>query len=115
MDPTGWPLAFLLTLLVETPIYGLALRRTFGLPGALLASLALNVATHPIAWSLITGAARPFPGTFLAVEAAAWVAEGLLLWGAARSRRARQRLGIGEALAVSLAANGFSAGIGLFL
>jgi hypothetical protein len=115
MDRNGWALAFVFTLLAETPVYFLGLRRVFGARGALAASLLLNVATHPLAWSAIMAAPRPFPYVFLGVEGAVTLIEALLLFGAGRSRLARRPLGAGEALAISLAANGFSAGLGLLL
>lgn len=115
MDLSGWALAFVCTLLIETPVYFLSLRGAFGVPRALLASLALNVATHPLAWSAIMSAPRPFPTVFLSVEAGVTLVEALLLFGVGRSRLARRPLRAIEALAISVAANGFSAGVGLFL
>lgn len=113
MNLQGWALAFLSTLVVETPVYFLALRRNFGGKGALAVSLLLNFATHPIAWSTIMAAHRPFPYLFLAVESTVTLIEGLLLLAAGRSRFARQPIRLGTSLVVSLAANGFSAGLGL--
>jgi hypothetical protein len=114
MDLKGWALAFLFTLVVETPVYFLSLRRVFGGAGALAASLVLNAATHPIAWSTIMAVHHPFPYVFLAVEGAVTLIEGLLVFAAGRSRFARQPIRLDTSLAVSLAANGFSAGLGLF-
>jgi hypothetical protein len=114
MDRDGWALAFLGTLVLETPVYFLALRRALGPGGALLASLVLNLATHPLAWSAITGASHAFPWIFLAVEGAVTVVEALLIFAIGRTGLSRQPIGSGEALAMSLAANGFSAGVGLY-
>jgi hypothetical protein len=115
MEPHGWTLAFLGTLVIETPVYVLALRRALGPHGALLASLVVNLATHPLAWSAIMGARNAFPWIFIAVEAAVTVVEALLVFGVGRTRLSRRPIGIGEALATSLAANGFSAGVGLLV
>jgi len=115
MERDGWALAFLCTLLVETPVYFFALRRMLGPAGALLASLVLNLATHPIAWSTIMAAPDEFPGRFLAVECAVTLVEALLIFAVGRTRLSRRPIKIVEALAISLAANGFSAGIGLLL
>lgn len=68
-----------------------------------------------LAWSTIMGAAKPFPGVFIGVELAVTLAEALLLFAASRSRQACRPLRASEALAISLAANGFSAGVGLLL
>ena len=113
MDRDGWTLAFLGTLVLETPVYFFALRRALGPAGALLASLALNLATHPLAWSAIRGAPHAFPGIFFAVEGAVTLVEALLIVAIGRTRWSRRRMGVGEALAMSLAANAFSAGVGL--
>ncbi len=115
MDLNGWAPAFACTLLVETPVYVLATRRALGVRGAILASFALNLATHPLAWTTITGAPRPLPAVFTGVELAVAAAEALLLFAAGRTRFSQRPLGMGRALAASIAANGFSAGLGLFL
>lgn len=115
MDLDGWAPAFSCTLLVETPVYFLSLRRVLGARGALLASLLLNLATHPFAWSAIVSAPQPFPIPFIAIEFLVTLAEALLLFGAGHTGLARRPLRMGEAFAASLAANGFSAGLGLFL
>jgi hypothetical protein len=115
MDRNGWPLAFLLTVVSETPVYLLALRRTLGWGHALLVVLTLNLLTHPLAWSTIMAANRPFPWVFLAVEAAVLVVEALLIFILGRTPWSRRPIGAVEALAISLSANGLSAGLGLLL
>jgi hypothetical protein len=109
----AWLAPFLFTLLVEAPVYVLATRRIFAFGWAVLLVLLLNVATHPVAWGLMTLGRGYFPYGVLAIEGAVVLAEGLLLFAAARSRFARQPLSLRTALAVSLAANSFSAGVGL--
>jgi hypothetical protein len=109
-----WAPDFVGTLVVETPVYLLALRSAFGTRGALLASLALNLATQPLAWSAILrshGSVR----VFIVVELTVAIVEALLVLAAARAGLARRPLRIVEALAASLAANGFSAALGLLL
>ena len=47
MDRVSWLPAFMMTVAVEAPVYGLALRRVFGGLPALALALALNLLTHP--------------------------------------------------------------------
>ena len=115
MDRNGWPLAFLLTIFCETPVYFFALRRTLGAGHAVLAALALNLLTHPIAWSVLMAAPRAFPRAFLSVEGAVLVVEALGIIVLGRTRWSRRPIGVAQALAISLAANGLSAGLGLLL
>ena len=88
-----WLSAFLLTQLVEVPIYGYALR------GRLLVAFAASAITHPIVWFVI----QPlWPGRFyqgvLVAEAFAVVVEALVL----------HRAGVRRAWAWSLSANAAS-------
>jgi hypothetical protein len=115
MELSGWLPAFLLTIATETPVYLLALRRALGWPRALFVALLLNLLTHPLAWSTITRARDPFPRVFLTVEAGVFVTEAILILVLGRAAWARRRIGITEALAISFAANGLSAGLGLLL
>ncbi|MGC4119260.1 MAG: hypothetical protein QM765_32780 [Myxococcales bacterium] len=115
MDLRAWVPAFLGTLLCEGPLYFVLLRRALTPTRALLAILALNAATHPLAWHTITSAARPLPWVFLGVEGAVVLGEALMLYSAARTRFFLKALGMGEAVAIALAANAFSAGVGLML
>jgi hypothetical protein len=115
MDRNGWPLAFLLTVVSETPVYLFALRRTLGTGHALLVALGLNLLTHPLAWSTITAAPHPLPWVFLAVESAVLVVEAFLVFILGRTPWSRRRIGVAAALAISLSANGLSAGLGLLL
>ncbi len=115
MDRTSWALAFVGTLLVETPVYWLALRRALGLWGALSTSLLVNLVTHPLAWSAVTGGWHPWPWFFLAVEAGVTLVEALLVFAVGRTRLCRRDIPIKEALAISVVANGLSAGIGLLV
>jgi hypothetical protein len=115
MEPANWRFDFLFTLVVETPVYALALRRSLGTGGAIAASLALNVATHPLAWHVIRAADRPFPGVYLGVELAVILAEAAMIVVATRARWSRFRLPVRECAAIALAANAFSAGLALFV
>jgi hypothetical protein len=103
-----WPLAFALTLLCELPVYVLALRRPLGGVGrALAVGVAVNLATHPLAWTLALGRVLPW----LTIEALVTVAEAGMIFAAARALG--RRLPLHESLLVSLAANALSAGVGL--
>ena len=115
MEWGSWGTAFALTLLFEGAVFLALLRRSLSPARALLATLLLNALTHPIAWTTITSAAQPLPYVFLGVEGAGVIAEGLLLFAAGRTKSFRKPLGLGEAVAVALAANAFSAGLGLML
>jgi len=103
-----WAFGFALTLLCELPVYVLALRRPLGgTVRALAVGVAVNVATHPLAWTLAIGHVLPW----LAIEASVTVAEAALLFAAARALG--RRLPVHESLLVALAANALSAGVGL--
>ncbi len=103
-----WLFAFALTLVCELPVYALALRRPLGgVARALAVGVAVNVATHPLAWTLAAGHVLPW----LAIEALVTAAEAALLFAAARAFG--RRLPLHESLLVSLAANALSAGVGL--
>ena len=115
MGLRSWFIAFGLTLLVETPVYVLGLRRVFGVRGAGALSVGLNVLTHPIAWTVIMAAREPFPAVFACVEAVVVLVEGLLLRIASQTRIARSSMSLGDAMALSFAANGMSAAIGLLV
>ncbi len=105
-----WLFGFALTLACELPVYVLALRRPLGGTWrALAVGVAVNVATHPLAWTLAVGRLLPW----LAIEGAVTVAEGALLFVAARAFG--RRLPLHESLLVSLAANALSAGVGLIV
>lgn len=78
-----WLAAFLLTQLVEVPIYGIALR------GRLLIAFGASTITHPIVWFVI----QPlWPGRFyqgvLVAEAFAISVEAIYLQRTGRVRRA---------------------------
>jgi hypothetical protein len=114
---SGWLSAFALTLVVETPVYAWGLRGRVALARACLAAIALNAATHPIAWMLTVKGSW---WAFAAVEMGVFLAEGSLVWLLCRSRRAARPsplppLPLSEACALSLVANSLSAGLGLLL
>jgi hypothetical protein len=108
---SAWAIAFVTTLVVETPVYVWGLRERLSRWRAGLLAAGLNVATHPLAWMLT---ARASWAVFAAVEAAVWLGEALLLWALMRGARARS-LALGEACTLSLVANALSAGVGLLL
>ena len=105
-----WALAFAITLVCELPVYVLALRRPLGGVGrALAVGVAVNVATHPLAWTLAVGRLLPW----FAIEALVTVAEAALLFAAARALG--RRLPVHESFLIALAANALSAGVGLIV
>src|SRR5512142_1528855 len=108
-----WAIAFATTLVGECPVYVLASRRSFATGTAFALAILLNVATHPLAWTVFRFAGISFPSGFLAVEGLVVVSEALMLFAAARSRVAREPLSGSRCLAISFAANSLSAGLGL--
>ena len=106
----SWGFAFALTLLCELPIYALTLRGPLGgTLRALAVGVAVNVATHPLAWTLAVGRLLPW----LLIEGAVTIAEAALIVAAARALG--RRMPPHESLLVSLAANALSAGVGLIV
>lgn len=101
-------MAFSLTLALELPVYVLSLRRPLGVARALAVAVALNVATHPLAWLASTRGAP-----FVAIELAVWIAESLLLFTAARALR--RPVPLLDATLIALGANALSAGVGLLM
>jgi hypothetical protein len=105
-----WAFAFVLTLLLEMPVYAFALRRPLGGTGrALAVGAAVNLATHPMAWTLAVGALLPY----YAIEGGVVVLEAALLFAAARAYG--RRLPAHESFLIALAANALSAGVGLLI
>ena len=113
MDLRGWLPAFIATLVIEVPVYTLALRNAFGLRRSLYIGLAVNVLTHPLAWSAMM--AIPFPTGFVTTELLVWAVEATLVFTLGRRRWSTRPLGWIEAGVISLVANGLSAGLGLML
>jgi len=79
---TAWLAAFGLTLAVELPVYatGLAALRLLPWRRALVAGLAVNVATHPVLWWFLSG----HPHRWVAAELVVCLAEALMLFAAVR-------------------------------
>jgi len=90
-----------LTLLVEVPVYVLALRRA-----ALIPAVAVNLATHPLLWLWL--GSSPSIGALVAAELAAWTVECGLLCAWLRSRPA-------TIVAATVLANALSCLAGLVL
>jgi hypothetical protein len=80
--PVPYPLAMMITLVVEVPIYLLVFRFAGLLPlrSGLAVAAGLNLLTHPLAWWLMSS----HPGWFLPVEAGVWLVETGLLWALVR-------------------------------
>jgi hypothetical protein len=79
---TAWLAAFGLTVAVELPVYvtGLTALRLLSWRRAVVAGLAVNVATHPVLWWFLTG----HPRRWVAAELVVCGAEALMLFGAVR-------------------------------
>jgi hypothetical protein len=115
MPARDWAIAFATTLVAELPVYVLFSRRSFAIRAAVAVAFLLNLATHPVAWSVFRFGHISFPYGFLAVEAGVVLAEALLLFAAAHSRFACQPLRATTCLAISFAANCSSAGLSLLV
>lgn len=77
--PLGlWAQAFLLTCVVELPIYFLLLRRRLGTVRPWLLALAVNLTTHPALWYL-TPRFEPYELWVVVVESGVVIVEGLLI------------------------------------
>jgi hypothetical protein len=109
----SWPIAFVLTLAVEAPVYVLGTRRSLSWPAALGGAAAANLATHPLAFWWIARA-RSW-ARFGVTELAVTCIESFVLWLIARVLRRDRPLRWTEAAMVSVSANALSAGIGLLL
>lgn len=105
-----WLSAFLVTHLVEGPIYALWLRRDHTVPAALLCSVALQSTTHPLLWRFFFDLMDLVGSYALAVvlaEVAVIAAEtALLAWMWPSAPR-------GRAFAAALTANVTSTAVGL--
>jgi hypothetical protein len=93
--PTGYPTALALTLVVEVPLYALALHAGWRLPwwrGALL-GVAVNALTHPVLWHALDGArhARSYPLVLVAAETGVALVE----WAVVALVVRRDRLALG--------------------
>lgn len=97
-----WPVAFLLTQVVEGPIY---LRAGRGLPAGRRWALALGASaiTHPVVWFVFPWESAPWWMCFAAAETFAVVAEGALA----------KLVGLRRPWLWSLAANSASVAVGL--
>lgn len=102
----GYPLALLLTLALEVPVYVAALR-TLGETSTvrcLLLSCAVNLVSHPLLWTLAAG--RPGLGWLLGLEAAVVLSETAMVWLVVRRM-------VGWVLLAALGANAWSLAVGL--
>jgi hypothetical protein len=82
----SFPVALLVTLAVEVPLYAsalAALRFTTAARAALLGA-AVNLLTHPLLWWSL--GERPALGRIAVAEVLVWAAEAGLLWLALRGR-----------------------------
>ena len=98
-----WLQAFLLTEMIEVPIYSLALQ-SFGWPVRLVGAFGASLLTHPLVWWSITSFGSEHYWAMIAIsEAGAVVAEWFYL----------RLLGVPRAFNWSLIANGSSYTLGL--
>jgi hypothetical protein len=80
--PVPYPLALVITLAVEVPVYLVVFRFAGILAGwrGLGAAVGVNLATHPVAWRLLSS----HPGWLVPVEAAVVAVEAALLFALVR-------------------------------
>jgi hypothetical protein len=105
----AWFRAFLLTLVVETPIVALLLRRwERSWPRLLLLICFANLASHPAVWFVLTQLlVIGTPGYIVIAEGWAIGCEALFYWAAFRG------LPVRRAIVASLVANAASFAVGL--
>lgn len=103
----GYAAAFALTLLVEPPVYAVALRVLYGVRPrrGYLDGLLANATSHPLTWLVLYPLLGGGYAAFVAAEAFAVAWEAGLL----RLRLGRDTAGL---VAVSLVANAVSLGLG---
>ena len=103
-----WLKAFLLTQLLEMPIYIYALRKrpTWQRP---LIAFGASAVTHPLVWKLTGTLAFVYEVDFWLVVAIVELLAVLMEWGYLRD------FGLRHALLWSLGANAFSFGLGLLI
>ena len=107
---TLWLKAFLLTVLVETPLAVTLLRPAEPRLGRRIALvLFANVASHPAVWFIFPGLGLPYIPMLILAEAWAVLSEALFY------RLVFEKTGAVEALGISALANGASFGIGLLV
>ncbi len=107
---TLWLKAFLLTVLVETPLAAALLRPAEPrLARRTALVLFANLASHPAVWFIFPALGLPYLPTLLISEAWAVLLEALLY------RLVFEKTDAVEALGISALANGASFGIGLLL
>ena len=101
---------FIITFCLELIVYGILLHPTFSRKQILAVCVILNLITHPL---VSLGFPLWFGNYFwIPAELFAWVVESLVLLGLARLL-AHYKMRWQRALVISLAANAFSAGVGL--
>lgn len=105
MQVSRWAAAFLVTQLVEGPIYAWVLRERFPkVPARVAAALGASAITHPMVWFVIPYAvSRPYLLYLAVAETFAVVVEAIYL----------QALGAKHPFAWSLCANASSVGVAL--
>ena len=112
MSVEQYLLQFVATFCLELVVYGILLQRVFSKKQILAVCLLLNVITHPL---VCLGFPRWLGNYYwIPAELFAWVVEALILWIFARWLM-HHKMRWTKALLISLAANAFSAGLGLLL
>ena len=106
-----WPWAFAATIVLETPIIALAVKRQLGVPRALGLAVLLQVLTHPVLWFVLPRF-QPYWAWVLAAESLVVVAEAIALTVALRWTPMPWRQAAVRGLAISMLANVFSTAIG---
>lgn len=77
-----WAKVFAITIALETPLYVLGLSKVMSPVRAVLASILVNLATHPVVWFVLPGVFPEQVHYALAAEAMAITVEAGLLFGA---------------------------------
>ncbi|MEZ4587947.1 MAG: hypothetical protein R2909_16335 [Gemmatimonadales bacterium] len=107
--------AYLVTVLVETPILALGLARRHRLGDRIAYGLWLSAATLPIVWFVLPPLFASRARYLAVAESFAPLAEILLFWVGCRAARVDPRPTLGRDAAAIVAANLASFGVGLLL
>jgi len=105
----NWPLAFVLTVTLETLVVFLFFRKDTPLSRILIAGVLANAVTHPFVWFLFPRLATTYGTYILMAEIFAFVIEIPIIFLIIRPKPWYM------SIAASAAANGVSYGVGILL
>lgn len=105
----NWPLAFILTIALETAVLFLFFRKDTALSRIFIAGVLANAVTHPFVWFLFPRFATSYGSYILMAEMFAFFLEVPIIYLIIRPKPWYM------SIAASAAANGVSYGVGMIL